>query len=435
MNTQAGGSELQERLWAKARVVLPRGVSSGHRVGFQQVMVKAAGAYVWDANGGRYIDYLNAWGPIVLGHCNERVNDAVARAMRECDLTGVGPQLIEVEVAEKICEFMPSAQKVAFCTSGTDATLHAVHLARAATGRPLLMKFHGSYHGWHDSLAVGSPREDSTVTSELNTPNGAGLHSGAVQDVIVLEWNDLPAVELTFREFGSRLAAVFCEPYVHTYGCVSAQPGFLEALRSLCSKHGVLLVFDEIKTGFRAALGGYQSICGVVPDLTTFGKAVANGFSVSGVAGSDKIMAYLGAYSGERATIDGTYNASPYAMAAARATLDILANEDVIDHMYAMGERLREGLRQGIAAAGANACITGLGSEWAIYFRSEPPTRFREALDVDTSAYARYHAAMLQRGVLEPSFPTGDRRLSAAVSPDDIDYTIEAAFQSLKVAP
>ena len=424
-------SDIQAQAIARAQQFVPRGVSSGHRVGWTQVFDRTAGSYVWDMEGNRYIDYLNAWGPIVLGHCDERVSEAVSRAIRTCDVTGVGPQLYEADVAEIVCGAMPSADKVAFCSSGTDATMHAAHIARAATGRRKLLKFHGSYHGWNDQLAVGSSRVDFSPDAPLNTPNGAGLHPGSVADVVVVEWNDHAGLKAAFAEFGPELAAAFSEPYVHSYGCVPAEPGFLELLRDLCTAEGTILVFDEVKTGFRAALGGYQSVIGVTPALTAFGKAIANGFSVAGVAGIESLMGHLGAYDGQKATLDGTYNASPYGMAASLATLRVLGDDETIPHLYAMGERLRAGLREAIAAAGVPACVAGLGSEYVVYFREQLPKNFKEAMDVDGDLFARYHAGLLRRGVLEPSFPTGDRRMNAAVTADDIDYTIEAATASL----
>lgn len=417
----------QAAYWDRARRVVPRGASSGHRVGWDQVMVRASGAHLWDGSGKRYVDYLLSWGPIVIGHCDPRVNQAVTDAMAVCDLTGIGPQYGEVEVAEIICSVMPSADRVAFCTSGTDATMHAVHIARAATGRRKVIKFHGAYHGWSDVVAVGSARGDSTTESPLETPNGGGLHPGSLADVILVEWNDPAGVQAAFAEHGPDIAALITEPYIHSFGCVPAQPGFLELLREECTANGSVLIFDEIKTGFRSAIGGYQSICGVVPDLTAFGKAVANGFALAGVAGAESLMGYLGAYAGDRATLDGTYNAAPYALAAAKKTLEIMQTEDVFDRLYSCGERVRAGLQDAADDAGVPVTVVGLGSEWTVYFQPTAPTNFREALRSDGEMYMRWHAQMLEGGIVQPAFPNGDRRLCAATSDDDIDVTIEAA--------
>ena len=263
-------SDIQAQAIARAQQFVPRGVSSGHRVGWTQVFDRTAGSYVWDMEGNRYIDYLNAWGPIVLGHCDERVSEAVSRAIRTCDVTGVGPQLYEADVAEIVCGAMPSADKVAFCSSGTDATMHAAHIARAATGRRKLLKFHGSYHGWNDQLAVGSSRVDFSPDAPLNTPNGAGLHPGSVADVVVVEWNDHAGLKAAFAEFGPELAAAFSEPYVHSYGCVPAEPGFLELLRDLCTAEGTILETAEA-AGLTPRFGCRRGICGTCTTTKTEG--------------------------------------------------------------------------------------------------------------------------------------------------------------------
>ncbi len=405
--------------WDRARKVVPRGVSSGHRVGWDQVFVKASGAYIWDDQGKKYLDYINSWGPIVLGHSDRRVNQAVFDAANTCDLTGVGPQVGEMELAEKITTLVPSADKIAFCTSGTDATMHAAHIVRAATGRVKILKFHGSYHGWSDVLAVGSSRSDLTPTSPLDTPNSAGLHPGATSDVVVVEWNDFDGLRAAFAEYGSELAAAFAEGYIHSFGCVPAQPGFLELLRELCTANGAALVFDEIKTGFRSALGGYQSIAGVMPDLTAFAKAIANGYSIAAL---------------KEATIDGTYNANPYSIAAANKTIEILESEDVITHLYELGDRLRAGITDAIAEVRIDACVAGLGSEWTVYFRKELPTNFRQAMESNSEQYTKYHRSLLAQGILEPAFTTGDRRLNASTTYEDIDRTIDANRVALRAA-
>jgi glutamate-1-semialdehyde 2,1-aminomutase len=419
----------RDALLERARHVLPGGASSGNRVPWNDAIVRAEGAYVWNVEGQRFVDYLLAWGPVVLGHCNPRVNGAAARAAAHCDLTAIGPQPGEVELAEAICEVVPSADRVGFCTSGTEATLHAVQIARAATGRSALLKFHGSYHGWHDSLAVGSRFVSGAVKElPLDEPDAGGLHAGAVQDVIVAEWNDLAAVEEAFLDSDRPIAAVVCEPYVHSYGCVGPAEGFLEALRSLCTAHGSVLVFDEVKTGFRADLGGYQAVCGVTPDLTAFAKAIANGYPLAGVAGRADLLDSLG--SDVAAAFNGTYNAWPPAVAAGLATLEIL-QDGALARIAALGERMREGLRALISARGLPACVTGFGSEWAVYFRPSSPTNFREALDSDTGLARRYQQGLMAGGVLEPIFPLADRRLCAATSERDIDRTLEVADQVL----
>lgn len=420
------------QLWDEAREVIPRGVSSGHRVGWQQVFSRAQGAYLWDQEDNRYIDFLNAWGPIILGHCDDRVNRAVFDAVSTCDVTGVGPQLGEAKLAEQICELMPSAEKVVFCTSGTDAGMHAVHIARATSNRLKILKFHGTYHGWSDHLAVGGARGDLSPDSPLDTVNSAGLHPDVTNDVVVVEWNDEQQLREAFELHGPQLAAAFAEGYVHSFGCVPPEPGFLELLRELCNEHGVLFIMDEVKTGFRSALGGYQSICGVTPDITIFGKAIANGYSLAGVAGKDFAMSRLGAYARNTATIDGTYNGQPYAVAAALKTLEIMKQEDIITQISELGLRMRQGLEEAISLTGVNASVAGLGSEWCVYFRDVAPRNFRETLDNDVESYQIYHSTLLDNGVLEPAAPTGDRRLNASTTIADIDRALEVAHASFE---
>jgi len=255
-----------------------------------------------------------------------------------------------------------------------------------------------------------------------------------VADVVVTEWNDEPALRQAFADHGDELAVAFTEGYVHSFGCVPAQPGLLELLRELCTRHGVVLVMDEVKTGFRAAVGGYQSICGVTPDLTAFGRAVANGYALAGLAGSDALMGHLGAYSRSEATLDGTYNAAPYAIAAALRTLEIMESDDVFTTLYERGDQMRTGIQKAIHELGVPATVTGLGSEWCVYFRAELPRNFREAMESDAEMYARYHGSLLDQGVMEPAFATGDRRLNASTTAEDVETTLAAVRAALVAA-
>ena len=240
----------------RAAKVLPGGASGSWRAMDAEVIERTAGQYVWTEGGRRYLDHVLAWGTIVVGHCDPRVNLAVQEMTATCDLTTVGPQRGEVELAEQVCAAMPCAEEVAFCLSGTEASLHAVQLLRARTGRRRLLKFHGSYHGWHDMLAVGVRAAPGRETqTDLRDPESARIHPGAAADVTVIEWNDLDRLQDAIAAEHGELAAVVCEPYVQSYGCVPAAPGFLETLRALCTRYRVPLVFDEVKTAFRHHLG------------------------------------------------------------------------------------------------------------------------------------------------------------------------------------
>lgn len=421
----------EERI-ARARRVIPNGASSAWRSVHGEAIVRAQGAYLWNAEGRRYIDCLCAWGPIVIGHCDPRVNQAVIDCISTVDLNAVGPHVGEVELAEAICEVMPCAERVAFCQSGTDTTLHAVHAVRALTGKQKLVKFHGCYHGWHDSLAVGVRYNAAGARGRsLTEPEGAGLHPGALSDVIVVEWNDLASVADVFATRAGELAGVVCEPYAQGFGCVAPAPGFLEGIRELCTRHGIPLVFDEVKTGFRHHVGGYQALCGVTPDITAFSKALGNGFAIGGVAGSAEIMAVFEiGHNGMEAVWDGTSNASPYAMAAGLATLRILRDGGV-DRLNALGERMREGLREAVAATGVEATVTGVGASWMVYFLPAAPKNYREALLNNTKQATIYNHALREAGIMEPLVGLGDRRLCLAMTDDDVDETVEAARRAL----
>ena len=343
----------------------------------------------------------------------------------------VGPQPGEVELAESIVEVMPSAEKVALFPTGTDSAVHAVHIARLATGRRRLLMFHGSYNGWADSIAVGSRFDYGDTAPAHDELNSGGLDPLAATDAIVLDWNDEQALRAAFDAHGHEIAAAITEPYMHTFGAVPPAPGFLEALRDLSTRHGVVLVFDEVKTGFRAHVGGYQAIAGVTPDLTTFGKAAGNGWTLAGLAGRTDLMDLLGEGGPDSADSNGTMNAQPYAIAAGRATLGIL-RDGGIERLYELGERMRAGLREAVSASGVEASVSGFGSEWALYFRSEPPRNYREAAhDHDHERAEAYLAAMLERGILEPPFVLGDRRLNLATTEEDVDRTLEAAAGAL----
>ena len=410
-------------LLARAERVIPHGVSAGGRDVYRDVIVRAQGAYLWNADGRRFVDHLLAYGPIVVGHADPRVNAAVAATAARVDLNWVGPQAGEVELAEKIVELVPSAEKVTFVNTGTDALAHALHVARAATGRSLVLKFHGHYHGWADALGVGANFDVAPgVAPPPDAPNSGGASPDVAARTLVLDWNDAAAVREVFTAHGNELAAVFCEPYLHSYTNAAPAPGFLELLRTLTRRHGTVLVFDEVKTGFRVHLGGYQAIAGVVPDLTALGKALGNGWTIAGLAGRADLMDLLGT----TVTLDGTYYANPYAVAAARRTIALL-EEGGIAHLDRLGARLREGLARAIVDTGVTANVTGIGSGWIVNWRAEPPVTFRQAVDADVARAEAFRLAMLDAGVLLPPYPLTDNRICVAFDEDDVDQTVEAA--------
>jgi glutamate-1-semialdehyde 2,1-aminomutase len=323
----------REAYLRRAERVIPHGASAGGRPLFREVISRARGAYLWNTHGKQYIDHLLAYGPIVLGHAEAHVNDAVKRTIDQVDLNWVGPQAGEIELAERIVRLVPSAEKVVLVNTGTDALQHALHVARAATGRRRILKFHGHYHGWAGELGTGANFDVEPGRAPApDAPNSGGAIPDTAADVLVVDWNDAAAVRAAFAAVGSEIAAVFTEPYLHSYTNAAPAPGFLELLRELTTQSGALLVFDEVKTGFRHDLGGYQSIAGVTPDLTALGKALGNGYTIAALAGRADLMDLLGA----TVTVDGTYYANPYATAAALATLDQLEAGGV-DRLWTSG--------------------------------------------------------------------------------------------------
>ncbi|MCV2489983.1 aminotransferase class III-fold pyridoxal phosphate-dependent enzyme [Geodermatophilus sp. YIM 151500] len=412
---------------ARAERVIPHGASAGGRPLFHEVVVRARGAHLETARGRRYVDHLLAYGPIVLGHADPHVNAAVRRTIDTVDLNWVGPQAGEVELAERIVGLVPSAEKVVLLNTGTDALQHALHVARAATGRQRILKFHGHYHGWAGELGTGANFDVEPGRAPApDAPNSGGASPDAAAGVVVVDWNDADAVRSAFDAVGRQIAAVFTEPYLHSYTNCPPAPGFLELLRDLTARSGALLVFDEVKTGFRHHLGGYQAIAGVTPDLTALGKALGNGYTIAALAGRADLMDLLG----EVVTVDGTYYANPYATAAALATLDRLADGG-IDRLWTLGRRLRDGLTAAIADSGVPANVTGIGSGWIINWRAEPPTTFREAVDADFDRGEAFRTAMLDAGVLLPPYVITDARICAAFTEDDVDATIDAARHAL----
>ncbi|REK21374.1 MAG: aminotransferase class III-fold pyridoxal phosphate-dependent enzyme [Actinobacteria bacterium] len=416
-------------MFERAARVIPGGASAGGRSDLADYIVRANGAYLWNAEGKRYIDHLLSYGPIVLGHADPMVNNAVKRTIDRVDLNWVGPQANEVELAERIVSVLPSAEKVVLMNTGTDALQHALHVARAFTGRQTIVKFHGHYHGWAGQLGIGANFDvEPGNAPPPDAPNSGGADPRDADTVIVLDWNDADSVRQVFAARGAEIAAVFTEPYLHSYTNAAPAPGFLELLRELTTRHGALLVFDEVKTGFRHHLGGYQSIAGVIPDMTALGKAIGNGYTISALAGRADVMDLLGT----QVTIDGTFYANPYGAAAALATIDAL-EAGGIEKMWMLGERLREGLARAIQDAGVTANVTGVGSGWIINWREEPPVTFREAVDADFDRGEAFRVAMHDAGILLPPYVITDARIAVAYTTDDIDETIEAATRALKL--
>src|SRR5919206_691375 len=331
-------------LAARAAAVIPGGVNSGQRrvPGLEELVIAStSGATFTDGDGNVYTDYHAAFGPPLLGHNDPDVDAAVAGTARSVGLMGVGVTEVEVELAERICELVPSAERVLLTETGSEATFHALRVARAATGRRHVIKFQGCYHGWHDSVAMNVISLPENVGRK--DPLSKGILPEVVDATIVCRFNDASDVERALSEHD--VAAIILEPIPHNIGAVLPKPGFLERLRELATKHGTVLVFDEVITGFRHALGGYQSIAGITPDLTTLGKAMGNGWPVSALAGKAELMELFSTTPGRPAFFAGTFNGHPPTAAAALATIEKLQREPVHEHVFRLGQRARTELQ------------------------------------------------------------------------------------------
>ncbi|MBI2755640.1 MAG: aspartate aminotransferase family protein [Chloroflexi bacterium] len=423
MTTSSASSEAIFDLAAR---YIPGGVNSNTRTYPRPLaFARAQGAYIYEADGTSYLDYHAAFGPPVLGHCNPEVNSAVAEVMDTLDLVGIGTTELEARAAAKIVQHVPSAEQVLFCNSGSEATYSAVRLARGVTGRRKLVKFQGCYHGWHDSVLMNviSPRE-KIGTRDVGS---IGLLDQAIEDTYVLRFNDVEALEALFAEKGDEIAAVILEPIPHNIGAVLPEDAFLQALRRLTAAHGSVLIFDEVITGFRHHVGGYQAICGITPDLTTMGKAMANGFPVAALAGRRDLMQRFQTAGGD-VFFGGTYNAHPIAMAATLATIEALEDGSVHRRLFRLGDRMRSGLQASIDRLGLPAHATGFGSVFVVYWTPNRPVRsYEDLLESDGARYVAFHTAMIERGFFMLPLNLKRNHLSAAHTEADVDRTLEAA--------
>lgn len=423
------GAGLAERA---ARVV-PGGVNSGQRrlPGLEDlVIVGTSGATFTDDRGRTFTDYHAAFGPPLLGHNDPDVDRAVAGEASRVDNPGVGITPIEIELAERLVELVPSVEKVLLTMTGSEATFHALRLARAATGRRHVIKFQGCYHGWHDSVAM----------NVISTPERVGtkdvLSQGILPEVvdatIVVAFNDAAAVERALDEHHGDVAAIILEPIPHNIGCVLPQPGFLERLRELATRHGTVLVFDEVITGIRHGLGGYQQIAGVTPDLTTLGKAIANGWPISALGGRADLMDQFSTVPGRPAFFAGTFNGHPGMAAAAVATLDKLRREPVHEHVFRLGARVREGLTALYQSLDVPVVVGGFGSVFVTYFMQGPVERYDDLLANDADLFIEQRREQLAHGVFELPLNLKRSHVSYAHTDQDVDHLLEAAEASAR---
>lgn len=416
--------ERSERLFAEATGLLPGGVSSPVRafraVGGSPLFIeRGEGAYLVDVDGNRYVDYVLSWGPLILGHAHPRVVAALEEALRKGTSFGA-PSALELDLARLIRDAMPSLELVRFVSSGTEATMSALRVARAFTQRTKIVKFVGCYHGHADLLLV----QAGSGVATLGLPDSPGVTPGAVRDTLTAPFNDLDAVERLFAAHDD-IAAVILEPVVGNMGLVLPQPTFLEGLREVTATNGALLVFDEVMTGFRVHPGGAQALYGITPDLTTLGKVIGGGLPVGAYGGRREIMELV-APAGPVYQA-GTLSGNPLAMTAGAETLREVLEPGVWDGLERSGARLEAGL----ASLGDGVQVARAGTMFGMFFSDVPVTSWDEAKRADTSRFAAFHRAMLERGVyLAPSqFEAGF--LSTVHGDAEIDATIEAAADAL----
>jgi glutamate-1-semialdehyde 2,1-aminomutase len=412
-------------LAARAAAVIPGGVNSGQRrvPGLEDLVVTAtSGATFTDAEGRTYTDYHAAFGPPLLGHNDPDVDAAVAATARSVGLMGVGVTPVEIELAERLCELVPSIERVLLTETGSEATFHAIRVARAATGRRHVIKFQGCYHGWHDAVAM------NVISLPENVGRRDPLSKGVLPEVteatIVCRFNDAEDVERALTEHD--VAAIILEPIPHNIGAVLPQDGFLERLRELATEHGTVLVFDEVITGFRHALGGFQSIAGVTPDLTTLGKAMGNGWPISALGGSAELMDMFSTTPGRPAFFAGTFNGHPPTAAAALATIEKLQREPVHEHVFSLGERTRRGLEELYGRLGIPAVVSGYGSVFLTYFLEGPVRSYDDLLANDVDLFVGYRRELMKEGIFELPLNLKRSHFSFAHTDADVDRLLEA---------
>lgn len=412
-------------LFERATAVTPGGVNSGTRgLDAPIVWAQADGANLYDADGRRYLDYHAAFGPIILGHNHPAVNQAVAQAMTQVDLTGVGTTELEIRLAEKVIEHVPSAEMALIFGSGAEATYLAQRLARAVTRRKKLVKFQGCFHGWHDYLLMNIISAPDKIGGK--DPASAGMLPEAIENTIVLPFNDREALEHTVKTQSDEIAAIILEPIPHNIGCVMPTMEFVQTLRRLCDQHGIILIFDEVITGFRHGLGGYQEKLGILPDLTTMAKAIANGYPCAVLAGRRELMMRFSSAGGD-VFVGGTYNGHPVATSAALATIAELEDGRVHERIFRLGDKARRGLQDIADRLDIDMTVAGYGSVFVPYFMSGAITRYADLLRNNTEADAMFRREMVKRGIFMLPLAMKRNHISGAHRDADIDRTLNVA--------
>ncbi len=425
-----------EELFKEAQQVMPGGVNSPVRAfkavgGTPRFIARAQGAYLWDADGNQLLDYIGSWGPMILGHNHPAVIAAIQQALAE-GLSYGAPTEREIRLAQRVREAYPSADLVRFVSSGTEATMSALRLARGYTGRDLIVKFRGNYHGHADSLLVqaGSGLLTGGGGSARSAPSSAGVPQAFAELTLVADYNEPQALEDLFQRYGEQIAAVIFEPVVGNAGVLIPTPAFLEALHRLTRQYGALLIADEVMTGFRLAKGGAVELLGLQPDLICWGKILGGGLPVGAYGGRAEIMQQVAPLGPVYQA--GTLSGNPLSMAAGLATLETLFQDPPYARLEAYGAALERGLQTLFAEAGLPVAINRVGSMITVFFREGPVQTYTEAVASDTERFKAFFHGLLQRGVYWPPSQFEAAFFSLAHGPQELDKTLEAVAQALK---
>jgi glutamate-1-semialdehyde 2,1-aminomutase len=421
------GTERSQSIFERAKAVIPGGVNSPVRacrsVGVDPVFIaQGDGAYITDADGNRYIDLIGSWGPLIFGHTHREIIDTIAETMMLGTTFGA-PTEIEVTFAETLRAAVPSMEMVRAVSSGTEATMSALRLARGFTGRAKIIKADGGYHGHADCLLVAA----GSGVATLGIPGSAGVPEGAARDTIVVPYNDLAAVEQALA--GGDVAALIIEPVAGNMGLVVPAPGYLEGLRALTAKHGTVLIFDEVMTGFRVAFGGAQARFDIKPDLTTIGKIIGGGLPAAAFGGRADIMQKLAPVGPVYQA--GTLSGNPVAMAAGVKAMEILARPGTYERLEQLGKKLGDGLLAAAQAAGVPACVNRVGSMLTLFFCAGPVTDYATAKQADTARFGSFFRKLRDRGVFLPPSQFEAMFVSLAHTDEDIEQIVTAARAAL----